>query len=107
MDLLSKTFMPSISLSFSIPEIWVSDKKVKKTQMFPKHIVDASIATKLRRSTSYQFKDEIAYHSDLAASRFGITTRRAGWDCLRHYEIAANQAIICFKDLKKKSLEKN
>ena len=33
---------------------------------------------------------------------YGITTKRSGWDCMRHYEIAANGAVICFKDLDKK-----
>src|SRR5436305_1969398 len=36
------------------------------------------------------------------ADRFGITTERAGWDCLRHYDIAANGAVMCFRDLSKK-----
>ncbi|NBU71575.1 MAG: glycosyltransferase family 1 protein, partial [Bacteroidetes bacterium] len=45
---------------------------------------------------------EAAYRADLGASRFGITTRRAGWDCLRHYEIAASGTIPCFRDLHRK-----
>ena len=32
-----------------------------------------------------------------------ITTRRSGWDCLRHYEIAANGSVICFKNLEQKN----
>ncbi|MCZ7612750.1 MAG: hypothetical protein M5T52_04190 [Ignavibacteriaceae bacterium] len=32
----------------------------------------------------------------------GLQPKRSGWDCLRHYEIAANGAVMCFKDLHKK-----
>jgi len=32
-------------------------------------------------------------------SKFGITTKRGGWDCLRHYELAANGCVLCFRDL--------
>lgn len=52
--------------------------------------------------TSYAFNTEKEYYLDLQSSRFGITTKRAGWDCLRHYEIAANGAVICFRNLSEK-----
>ena len=37
-----------------------------------------------------------------ARSRFGVTAKRAGWDALRHYEIAAAGAVPCFRDLDRK-----
>lgn len=49
--------------------------------------------------TGYRFEREADYYADLQASRFGITMRKAGWDCLRHYEIAANGSVPCFRDL--------
>ena len=52
--------------------------------------------------SAYAFKSEAAYYADLAASRFAITTRRGGWDCLRHYEIAAAGAVPCFRQLEAK-----
>ena len=52
--------------------------------------------------TSYAFEDAAEYHADLRASRFGITVKRAGWDALRHYEIAANGAVPCFRGLDRK-----
>ncbi len=51
------------------------------------------------RSDSYNFSNERDYYEDLRESKFGITTKRAGWDCLRHYEMAANGAVLCFKQL--------
>jgi hypothetical protein len=50
----------------------------------------------------FVYADAAAYADDLRASRFGVTTRRAGWDCLRHYEYAAKGVVLCFKDLDKK-----
>jgi hypothetical protein len=47
----------------------------------------------------YLFTRVEDYYADLRSSRFGITTKRAGWDCLRHYELAANGCVPCFRDL--------
>lgn len=90
-------------ISFSIPEEKIIPTLPAKTKLFPMHIVDEELAARIPDSaTRYAFEDEAAYYADLQAARFGITTKRAGWDCLRHYEIAANGAVICFKDLDKK-----
>jgi len=48
------------------------------------------------------FRTELEYYQDLRISKFSVTTKRSGWDCLRHYEIAANQCVPCFKDLELK-----
>lgn len=50
------------------------------------------------------FANQADYFNEIRSARFGITTKRAGWDCLRHYEYAAKGAILCFKDLEQKSL---
>ena len=54
-------------------------------------------------TTGYAFSTEVDYRQNLAESRFGITTKRGGWECLRHYEIAASATIPCFKDLTSKT----
>jgi hypothetical protein len=91
-------------ISFSIPKEKIVKEFPVKIKMFPTHIVDQEISDILngKNKTNYAFKDESDYYNDLASSKFGITTKRAGWDCLRHYEIAANGSVICFKDLNKK-----
>lgn len=90
-------------ISFSIPEEKIINFIPVKKKDFPKHIVDQEIAAKIEgANTSYAFQSEDEYYNDLRESRFGITTKRGGWDCLRHYEIAANGAVICFRDLHKK-----
>ena len=96
----ARNFRP---VSFSIPaEKIVTELPVKKKD-FPKHIVDPDVVKHVPDSaTSYAFENEQDYYNDLQISRFGITTKRSGWDCLRHYEIAANATVPCFKDLHKK-----
>jgi hypothetical protein len=90
-------------ISFSIPEKKIIKELPLKSKLFPKHIVDPDVACHVSGSlTSYAFDSEVDYYADLQASKFGITTKRAGWDCLRHYEIAANGCVPCFRDLDKK-----
>jgi len=54
---------------------------------------------------AYKFDNENDYYTDMAESWFGLTCRKGGWDCLRHYEILACGALLLFKDhIKKPSL---
>lgn len=90
-------------ISFAIPNEKVCRDIPVKTKLFTQHIVDEEIANVLPgKSIKYAFSSEQEYYNDIQNSRFGITTRRAGWDCLRHYEIAANRAVMCFKNLELK-----
>jgi hypothetical protein len=92
-----------VPISFSYPEEKVAATVPAKTKDFPAHIVDGEIAGRVAGArTSYAFQDEAAYRADLQASRYGITARRGGWDALRHYEIAANGALPCFRRLERK-----
>ena len=93
-------------ISFSIPEIKIKTGTIEKIKEFGKHIVDEEVSQNIEGSMiKYAFSNEEEYYSDLHSSKFGITTKRGGWDCLRHYEIAANNAVICFKKLSLKPLE--
>jgi hypothetical protein len=90
-------------ISFSIPEKKIHTSIVEKTKLFGKHIVDEEVSKNIEGSvTKYAFNNEKDYYEDLRKSKFGITTKRGGWDCLRHYEIAANGAVICFRNLDQK-----
>lgn len=99
-------------ISFSIPEEKITRVTIKeKTQLFTKVIVDeefdnfnsSSVILPLN-DTKYHFTDEASYYKDIQISKFGITMKRAGWDCLRHYEYAANGTVLCFKQLDKKHI---
>jgi hypothetical protein len=93
-------------ISFSIPDEKIRQiKPDKKNKLFVSNIVDEEISTKIPGSlytpigiSDYKFDTEEEYYEDIEASKFGITTKRAGWDCLRHYEYAANGAVLCFKN---------
>lgn len=90
--------------SFSIPAQWIrTPDPHRKTKLLPRHIVDDEVRSLLEDSqANYAFSSQQDYFNDLGQARFGITTRRAGWDCLRHYEIAAAGSVPCFRDLQQK-----
>jgi hypothetical protein len=87
---------------FSIPAQHLVSDVPEKTKEFGVHVVDPEVARAVGGQTSYAFADQDAYYADLRASRFAITTKREGWDCLRHYEIAMNGAVPCVRDLHRK-----
>ena len=51
---------------------------------------------------SYSFTDEKEYYNDMSISWFGLTCKKGGWDCMRHYEILAAGALVLFRDYDKK-----
>lgn len=48
---------------------------------------------------TYIYTTEKDYYEDYAGSYFAITTKKGGWDCMRHYEILGNSCIPYFIDL--------
>jgi hypothetical protein len=89
-------------ISFSIPAEKIVDEAPVKEKDFPRHVVDEELAPRVGGEASHPFRDESEYRADLQRSRFGITTKREGWDALRHYEIAANGTVPCFRRLDEK-----
>jgi len=89
--------------SFSIPAEKIRPIRIEnKHQLLASHCVDPEVAQECGLQTSYAFASEEDYYDDLAASRFAVTTKRGGWDCLRHYEIAAAGALPCIRQLETK-----
>ena len=78
-------------IQFAIPEerIGTVTRRKLKLQAF----VDP------RDTRTYIHQDEASYYGDYAESLFGVTMKKAGWDCLRHYEIMANGCIPWFLGL--------
>ena len=90
-------------IAFSIPEEKLAGGDEPKTKLLATHVVDPEVqAIVPGTATSYAFDAEADYVADLRASRFGITTKRQGWDCMRHYEQAAAGCVPCFRDLERK-----
>jgi hypothetical protein len=53
-------------------------------------------------NSAYKFNNEEDYYRDMNESWFGLTCKKGGWDCLRHYEIMASFSLLLFKDYDKK-----
>lgn len=75
-------------ISFSIPTNKINFVKTNKTR-------NLAICDPRDRAT-YIYKNEFDYYNGYKEARFGITTLKAGWDCMRHYEILANGCIPFF-----------
>jgi len=45
---------------------------------------------------TYVFKSEQLYYEDYQKSYYGVTMKKAGWDCMRHYEILSNYCMPYF-----------
>jgi hypothetical protein len=96
-------------ISMSIPE-----EKIKmispeeKSKDFVDYLIDKELAHLLQvdhtetGEKKHLFTQEKEYYKDLTLSKYGPTSKREGWDCLRHYEYAANGVILCFKNLTNK-----
>ena len=58
-------------------------------------------------ATDYAFGigQEADYYAMYKSSRFALTQKKGGWDCLRHYEILANGSIPIFEELDKCPLD--
>jgi hypothetical protein len=90
-------------IAFSIPEEKLATGTEPKTKLLATHVVDPEVQALVPgTATSYAFETEADYVADLRASRFGITTKRQGWDAMRHYEQAAAGCVPCFRDLQRK-----
>jgi hypothetical protein len=49
----------------------------------------------------YGFGEQDLFYKEIQKSKYGFTMKKAGWDCLRHYEIIGNGTIPYFHELEK------
>ena len=88
---LHNSYRGVFPISFGIPkEKLISE--IKRKEKILAHIIPGDIST-------YIYENEKDYYNDYAISYFGKSIKKAGWDCLRHYEIMANGCIPYFPDL--------
>ena len=78
-------------ITFSIPEEKICSFKPRKTK-FLSNLIPGKIDT-------YIYNTEFEYYSEYQKSYFAITKKKAGWDCLRHYEILVNKCLPYFPDI--------
>jgi hypothetical protein len=87
------------STGFGIPDRLIRPLAIeKKSQLIQTHVQDEEFAS----DSGYKFTEEKDYYDDLARSLFGITMRKGGWDCMRHYEIMAAGTVVMFKNFDQK-----
>lgn len=55
-----------------------------------------------RYKKSYTYATQREYYNQYSVAFFGTTTRKGGWDCLRHYEILANHCLPFFPGIEDK-----
>jgi hypothetical protein len=79
-------------ISFAIPEEKILTGQADKTRSMA--FIDP------RDTCTYIYRNEADYYADYRRSLFGVTMKKSGWDCLRHYEIMANNCIPYFLDLR-------
>ena len=79
------------AISFAIPETQLLTTPTVKDKYFGTVVPG--------QQNTYIFNTEAEYYADYARSYYGETCKKAGWDCMRHYEILANRCIPYFTDL--------
>jgi hypothetical protein len=85
-------------ISFSIPEEKIVKSNIIELVFQKTKIVSSLIPGVL---STYIYDTEEAYYAEYQKSYFAITTKKNGWDCMRHYEILANGCIPYFADIEK------
>ena len=75
-------------ITFSIPEEKIVSCIPEKVR-FVSALIPGDMKT-------YIYNTEKEYYDQYKESMFAITTKKAGWDCMRHYEILANGCIPYF-----------
>jgi hypothetical protein len=85
--------MPVFPITFSIHESKIINEIPIKTK-----IVSSIIPN---NTCTYTYNTEEEYYNEYKSSLFALTMKKAGWDCMRHYEIIANGCIPYFIDIEK------
>jgi hypothetical protein len=80
-----------IPITFGIPTCKLASPNKIKTQDYATCIPG--------QPETYIFKDEYSYYNDYQKSYYGVTMKKAGWDCMRHYEILGNYCLPYFVGL--------
>ena len=77
-------------INFSIP-----NEKIIKYKPIKKKVLSVIVPGE----SPYIFDKEEDYYEEYKESYFAITKKKAGWDCLRHYEIIANGCMPYFENI--------
>lgn len=75
-------------ITFSIPKEKLCNISIQKTKILSNLMPG--------KTSTYIYNTEKEYYNEYQESYFAITIKKAGWDCLRHYEILANRCVPLF-----------
>lgn len=78
-------------INFSIPKELIINEIPTKTKDYAS-IIPGDLST-------YIYDKQSDYYADYQTSYYGVTFKKGGWDCLRHYEILMNGCIPYFPEL--------
>ena len=96
-ELTSKNKNLASPISFAFPKLEIKNNNFKfqnKTQLLAP--MDP------RFQNSYIYKSEFDYFDQYKKSLFAVTTKKAGWDCMRHYEILSCNTLPFFPNIDQK-----
>lgn len=93
----------ALPISFAIPEEKIFKKEwvVSKNMDFAPMIPAMFCWDNCPHIDSYKYTEEEPYYQQYRDSYFAYTCKKAGWDCMRHYEILANGCVPWFTDIEK------
>ena len=88
-------------LSHAMPNVHPIQFAVPAEKIFPGPRQKSRVLAHIdpRDRSTYIYSREEDYYADYRSSLFAITTKKCGWDCLRHYEIMSQGCIPLFLDL--------
>ena len=92
-ELSKKNLSNIFPISFSIPY----EKIATKIETNIENILSPLIPG---INSTYKYQTENEYNDMYKKSIFGITIKKAGWDCYRHYELLMNGCLPFFLDIK-------
>jgi len=85
------TMTTIIPFSYCIPDEFIVSSVPEKTKL-KSFIIPGD-------KPSFGAGEQDKYYNEYRTSRFAVTRKKGGWDCLRHYEILANGCIPIFEKL--------
>jgi hypothetical protein len=96
-ELLPQDSHRAFPVPFSFPKYWKMNpdyfESEKKTILAHNDPRDRS---------TYIYQDEREYYRQYSRSLFAFTMKKAGWDCMRHYEILGSGCVPYFYDIENK-----
>ena len=95
-ELLPEDTHKASPISFSFPSYWkIPDNYFEKEKI-------NILAEYSPNSSGRRFNSEEEYYKQYSRSLFGFTMKKAGWDCMRHYEILGSGCLPYFENIENK-----